>query len=115
MTNEENIWILLRFLFSKYQSYYSENSIRVDVIVQYNSIFEELIERIIFLKLEDKIKDHELELIHEYLENEIFSKLFFNKLYEAIIEDDKKIEYKIYHIFGGVFKVAFFCFIFLIF
>jgi hypothetical protein len=110
MTNEENIWILLRFLFSKYQSYYSENFIRVDVIVQYNSIFE----RIIFLKLEDKIKDHELELIHEYLENEIFSKLFFNKLFETIIEDDRKIEYKINHIFGGVFKVAFFYFIFLI-
>lgn len=105
MTNEENIWILLKFLFDKYQNYVFENSLRVDVVAQYNSIFEELIERIITLKLEDKIIDNDLEHLHELLDNEIFSKLFFIKLYEIIIGEERKIEYKLNHIFGGFFKV----------
>ncbi len=77
----------------------------MDIVAQYNSIFEELIERIITLKLEDKIFDHDLEHLTQFLDNEIFSKLFFNKLYDIIIGDDRKIEYKLNHIFAGFFKV----------
>lgn len=98
----------MRFLFDKYQNYIFENSLRLEIVAQYNSIFEELIDRIITMKLEDKILDYDLKHIHEFLDNEIFSKLFFNKLYEIIIGDDKKIEFKLNHIFGGFFKVAFF-------
>ncbi len=59
--------------------------------------------------MSDKILDHDLEFISEFLENEIFSKIFLKKLYECIIMDEKTIEYKLNHIFGGFFKV-FFCF-----
>ena len=105
IANQENVWILLRFIYDKYQTYVFEHSLRVDVVARYNTILEELIDRIISLKLEDKILDYDLEHLDEFLDNEIFSKLFFNKLFEIIIGDDKKIEYKLNHIFGGFFKV----------
>lgn len=106
ITNELNIWILLKFIYEKYKNYINENTIKLEIIGRYNTLFEDLIDRIMVLKLEGKISDHELEPMSEFLDDEFFSKLFFHKLYQIIVEDDKNIEYKINHIFGGFFKVG---------
>jgi len=107
LTNEKNIWIFLKFFFDMYQDYNYKDSQRLEIISKYNTILEELIERIINLKLDDKIFDNDLEHLGLFLNLEIFARIFFKKLFEEIVKDEEEMEYKFNHIFGGFFKVVF--------
>ena len=81
----------------------------IENLTQFNTIFSEIINRIISLKFLDKILDTDLELLEEFLDNEAFTKIFLINLYQNIISNDKKIEYNLNHIFSGFFKVFFLC------
>jgi hypothetical protein len=105
ISNENNIWIILRFIFDKYEGYlYNENT-RLYIIAKFHLIFQEIFFLIFDFKLNSKIKDEDLFSISYYLNEKNFAKMFLICLFEYLVDNEFEIDNRLIRVFGGFMKV----------
>ena len=105
ITNENNIWVVLKFVFEKYEGYIYNEKTRIHLIAKFHLIFEEMILIIFDLKLNCKIRDEDLFNISNFLNEQNFAKMFLLGLYEYLIVDENDIDNRLKRVFGGFMKV----------
>lgn len=103
--NQNNIWVVLRFIFEKYEGYICNEKTRLYLIAKFHLIFQEIILLLFDFKLNSKIKDEDLFNISNFLNEQNFAKMFLLCLYEFLLDNENDIDNRLIRVFGAFMKV----------